>query len=69
MNAEVQEDQAHEGIARKAHPDLQDGTPRMRKRMTMWEEWCLKPKRKQKQPGKEPKILCRKQSGKGTPVP
>ena len=25
--AEVQEDQAHKGIAREVHPDLQDGTP------------------------------------------
>ena len=41
VKAEVQEDQAHKVIAREVHPDLQDGFPWMRKRMTMWEEWCV----------------------------
>ena len=51
VKAQVQEDQAHKGIAREVRPDLQDGTPWMRKRMTMWEKWCLKQKRK-RLPGK-----------------
>ena len=49
--AEVQEDQAHKGSQ-----DLQDGTPWMKERMTIWEDWCLKQK-KEKQPGKVPKNL------------
>ena len=55
---EVQEDHA-----REVHPDRQDGLLGMRKEMTMWEIWCRKPKRK-KQPGKGPKNLSRKQTGK-----
>ena len=39
--AEVQVDQAHKGIAREAYHDLQDGNPWMKKRMTIWEDWCL----------------------------
>ena len=53
--AEVQEGQAHKGIAREGHQDLQDGAPWMRKGKTIWEKWCLKKKRKkEKQPGKGP---------------
>ena len=54
VKAEVQEDQAHKGIAREVHPDLLDDIPWMRKRMTMWEEWCLKQKRKKNSQGKGP---------------
>ena len=46
VKAEVQEDQAHKGIAREVHPDHQDGIPWLRKWMTMSEEWCFKQKRK-----------------------
>ena len=45
VKAEVQEDQANKEIAREVHLDHQDGIPWMRKRMTMWEEWCLEQKR------------------------
>ena len=44
MKAEVQEDQANKENAREDHPDHKDGLLWMRKRMTMWEEWCLKQK-------------------------
>ena len=57
VKAEVQEDQANKEIAREVHPDHQDGIPWKRKRMRMWEEWCLKKKEKEKQPGKGPKNL------------
>ena len=50
--AEVQLD-----IAREAHQDLQDGTPWMKEPMTIWEDWCLKQKVQEKQPGKGPKSL------------
>ena len=71
VKAEVQEDQAHKVIARDFHPDLQDGTPWMRKEMTMWEKWCLKQKRKKKQPGKGPKKPLKKtvREGRKTPKP
>ena len=42
VRAEAQEDQASKEIEREDHPDHQDELPLMRKRMTMWEEWCLK---------------------------
>ena len=54
--AEVQEDQEHQGIAREAHQDLQDGTPWMKERMTIWKDWCLTQKRKNSQ-GKDPKTF------------
>ena len=50
-------DQAHKGIATEAHQDLQDGTPWMKERMTIWKDWCLKQKKKEKQPGKGPKTF------------
>ena len=55
--AEVQEDQAHKGIAREAHQDLQDGTSWMKERMTIWEDWCLKQKRDKSSQGKDPKTF------------
>ena len=55
--AEVQEGQAHEGFVREDHPDLQDGTPWMRKEMTIWEKWCLKKKERENSQGKDPKNL------------
>ena len=58
----VQEDQAHKGIAREVHPDLQDGTPWMRKK------WCLKKKKKENIQGKDPKPL-KNTARKGTPIP
>ena len=66
--AEVQEDQAHKGIAREVHPDFQDGTPWMRKGMTMWEDWCVKQQRKKNSQGKDQELL-KKTVRKGTPVP
>ena len=63
VKAEVQEDQAHKGIAREVHPDLLDDIPWMRKRMTMWEEWCLKQKRKKNSQRKGPN--GKKQTGQG----
>ena len=69
--AEVQEDQAHKGIAREVHPSLQVDTPWMRNGMTMLEKWCLqqKKKEKKKQPGTRPQNLRRKQSRKGPQHP
>ena len=44
--AEVQEDQAHKGIAREVHPDLQDGTTK--EELTIWEDWCIQQKKERK---------------------
>ena len=46
VKAEVQEEQASKGIERGDHPDHQDELLWMKKTMTMWEDWCLKQKRK-----------------------
>ena len=46
VNAEVHEDQANKEIAREDHPVHKDALLWTKKRMTMWEEWCLKQKRK-----------------------
>ena len=76
VKAEVQEDQANKEITREVHPDHQDGILWMRKRMTMWEEWCLKQKRKknshemdprtfeENSQGRDPSTLERKSQGK-----
>ena len=66
VKAEVQEDQAHKGIAREVHPDLQDGIPRMRKRMTMWEEWCLNKRERKNSQGRDPSTPNRNSQGKDT---
>ena len=70
MKADEQEDQAHKEIAREVHPDLQDGTPWMRKRMTMWEKWCLFNKKKKEKTARErsPKPM-KKSVREGKPVP
>ena len=47
--AEVQEDQAHKGIARQAHQDHQDG----KEGMTIREDWCLEQERKKDSQGKD----------------
>ena len=56
MNVEVHEDQAHGD--RKRGPSTSPGRHSMGdERMTMWEKWCLKQKKNEKQPGKGPKNL------------
>ena len=49
--AELQEDHA-----REVHPGRQDGFLEMWKEMKMWEDWCLRQKRKNRQ-GKDPRTF------------
>ena len=69
VKAEVQEDQAHKGIAREVHPDHQDELVWMKKSMTLGEDWCLKQKRKKNSQGKDPRTLKENSQGGdvGTP--
>ena len=53
--AEVQEDQAHKEIAEEAQQELQDGTPGVKEEMTIWEDMCLKRKRRKNSQGKDPR--------------
>ena len=57
VKAEVQEEQVSKEIEREDHPDHQNELLWRKTKMTMWEDWCLKQKRKGKQPGKGPKNL------------
>ena len=47
------------GSARRSgtQGDRKRGTPWVKERMTIWEDWCFKQKKKEKQPGKGPKNL------------
>ena len=54
VKAEVQEEQASKEIEREDHPGHQDELLWMKKSMTLWEDWCLKQKRKNNSQGKDP---------------
>ena len=41
----------------EAHQDLQEGTPWMKERMTIWEDWCFKQRREKSSQGKDPKTF------------
>ena len=62
VEAEVQEDHA-----REVHPDRQHGFLGMKKGMKMWEDWCLRQKKKNSQ-RKDPRTMM-KTAREGTPVP
>ena len=53
-----------EDHAREAYHDLQDGTPWMKERMTIWEDWCLEQKRNKNRQGKDPRTFEENKQGR-----
>ena len=61
VKAGVLKEQASKEIEREDHPDHQDELPWMKKTMTMWEDWCLKQKRKKNSQEKDPRTQEKEQ--------